>query len=64
MTDNPRQRDTAASYLDAADRLICDITVSDAEDPDRLIALAQTHSLIAIGHALVDFAKDGVGIYH
>ena len=57
-TDNPKHRDVAAGHLVSAEE-----TIDELGPADRAIALAQTHALIAIGHALVDLAQDGIEVY-
>ena len=57
-TDNPKHRDIAAGHLVSAEE-----TIDELGPADRAIALAQTHALIAIGHALVDLAQDGIEVY-
>jgi hypothetical protein len=49
----PKHRDTAAKHLSEA---------SDYLNRGAL-ELAQTHALLAIGHALVDLAKDGIEVF-
>jgi hypothetical protein len=49
----PKHRETAAKHLSEA---------SDYLNGGAL-ELAQTHALIAIGHALVDLAKDGIEVF-
>ena len=58
MTDKPKHRDIAAAHLVSAEE-----TIDELGPADRAIALAQTHALIAIGHALVDLAQDGIEVY-
>ena len=57
-TDNPKHRDVAAGHLEIAEE-----TIDELGPADKAIALAQTHALIAIGHALVDLAKDGIEVF-
>lgn len=64
MNTEPKpHRDIAGDYLISAEKCIGDDDEGDTKDTTRNIALAQTHALIAIGHALVDLAKDGVFTY-
>ena len=49
----PKHRDIAATHLTEAD----DYLNAGA------VELAQTHALLAIGHALVDFAMDGIEVF-
>jgi hypothetical protein len=58
MTDKPKHRDIAAGHLVSAEE-----TIDELGPADRAIALAQTHALIAIGHALVDLAQYGIEVY-
>ena len=58
MTDKPKHRDIAAVHLVSAEE-----TIDELGPADTAIALAQTHALIAIGHALVDLAQDGIEVY-
>jgi hypothetical protein len=58
VTDKPKHRDIAAAHLVSAEE-----TIDELGPADRAIALAQTHALIAIGHALVDLAQDGIEVY-
>jgi hypothetical protein len=57
-TDNPKHRDVAAGHLEIAEE-----TIDELGPADTAIALAQTHALIAIGHALVDLAKNGLEVF-
>ena len=54
----PKHRDIAAGHLVSAEE-----TIDGLGPADTAIALAQTHALIAIGHALVDLAKDGIEVF-
>jgi hypothetical protein len=56
MTD--KHRDIAAVHLVSAEE-----TIDELGPADRAVAMAQTHALIAIGHALLDLAKDGITAY-
>jgi hypothetical protein len=62
MTTNLTHRDTAAGHLERAEEIIDELAGGGDLAGD--IALAQTHALIAIGHALVDLAKDGLTTYN
>jgi hypothetical protein len=61
MTDSIKHRDIAPLHLQMAEEFIDELGTSEV--PDRDIAIAQTHALIAIGHALVDLAKDGIEVF-
>jgi hypothetical protein len=54
----PKHRDIASGHLKAAEE-----TVDELGPADKAVALAQTYALIAIGHALVDIAKDGIEVF-
>jgi hypothetical protein len=61
MTDELKHRDIATDRLAAAEAFIGGL--GNAYDAERDIALAQAHALIAIGHALVDLAKDVTEVF-
>jgi hypothetical protein len=61
MTTNLTHRDTAAGHLTSAECVLN--KVHDFDNLDQAIAIAQVRALIAIGHALVDLAKDGIEVF-
>jgi hypothetical protein len=61
MTTHLTHRDTAADHLETAEDILD--KVHDFDNLDQAIAIAQVRALIAIGHALVDLAKDGIEVF-
>jgi hypothetical protein len=63
MTEQPTHRDIASALLNHASTTLDEVPDVIADDPANFIAIAQTQALLAIGHALVDLAKDGINVY-